>query len=398
MSETTNATADASDFDAYAILELEQGKLADADAIKSNYRRLALKYHPDKNGGDATQFKRVAVAYKILSDPTKREEYDKNGVDGVDKVDILDTEIDISEVGFANTLVASMISSLGVNIKTAVPMKVLESVRSGKVAIARVDVGCKLSESVKKGEIRMFRCALSEDDVRRGVVVSVTSPGGDKFKLLKFDGDREVGGLELSLQEVSAKFDSVKPKRSHAGFYFTGAQSFNYEPLSAVKMSKLESRDLAVFHALDNWTPRECVSTHAGEHFFGVYGDNFFEKCKFEFEVFTVGTEVGEGKTLDTDDIHAIEGRLSRKKDELMKFEKEYLAAKVAFEKAVLRHQHENEEVKALIAAREAAYCALTLPSVVKESEESAMGGFTMPTIDANAFKNFSFANPFAKK
>ena len=97
MSETTNATADASDFDAYAILELEQGKLADADAIKSNYRRLALKYHPDKNGGDATQFKRVAVAYKILSDPTKREEYDKNGVDGVDKVDILDTEIDISE-------------------------------------------------------------------------------------------------------------------------------------------------------------------------------------------------------------------------------------------------------------------------------------------------------------
>ena len=100
---------------------------------------------------------------------------------------------------------------------------------------------------------------------------------------------------------------------------------------------------------------------------------------------------------MDTDDIHAIEGRLSRKKDELMKFEKEYLAAKVAFEKAVLRHQHENEEVKALIAAREAAYCALTLPSVVKESEEPAMGGFTMPTIDANAFKNFSFANPFAK-
>ena len=39
-------------------------------------------------------------------------------------------------------------------------------------------------------------------------------------------------------------------------------------------------------------------------------------------------------------------------------------------------------KVKALIAAREAAYCALTLPSVVKESEESAMGGFTMPTID----------------
>ena len=42
-----------------------------------------------------------------------------------------------------------------------------------------------------------------------------------------------------------------------------------------------------------------------------------------------------------------------------------------------------------LIAARNA-YCALTLPSVVKESEESAMGGFTMPTIGYFAFKNFS--------
>ena len=80
------------------------------------------------------------MAYKILSDPTKRE-YDKNSVDGVDKV--FWTPRSISARWIASTLVASMISSLGVNIKTAVPMKVLESVRSGKVAIA-VDVGCKL--------------------------------------------------------------------------------------------------------------------------------------------------------------------------------------------------------------------------------------------------------------
>ena len=84
-----------------------------------------------------------------------------------------------------------------------------------------------------------------------------------------------------------------------------------------------------------------------------------------------------------------------------MKFEKEYLAAKVVFEKAVVRHQSETEEVKALIAAREAAYCSLTLPSPAIESDESASAssGFTMPTIDTSAFtKNFSFSNPFAKK
>ena len=116
-------------------------------------------------------------------------------------------------MGFSNTLVASMIRSLGVNIKTAVPMKVLESVRRGKVAIARVDVGCKLTSPRKKGRLGCFApgsSVTSQNMVRRGVVVSVTSPVGDKFKLLKFDGFREVGGLELSLQEVSAKFDSVQ--------------------------------------------------------------------------------------------------------------------------------------------------------------------------------------------
>lgn len=393
----------APEFDFYEALEVE--KTADAAEIKSQYRKLALKYHPDKNGGDATNFKRVSVAYKILSDPTKRAEYDAHGVDGIDKTDILDTEIDISEAGFANTLMASMISSLGVNIKTAVPMKVLEAVRSGAVAIASAQVGCKMSENVKKGEIRLFRCRLTEEDTRAGVVVSVVSPAGDKFKLLHFaEGNGVAGkGLELSLQEMSAKFDSVKPKRSHAGFYFSGTQSFNYEPMNAVKLSKLESRDFALFHALDNWTPRECTTITPGEHVFGVYGDNFFDKCKFEFEIFTLGTKVrspaagGDSEYLEINAIREIESKLSHKKDELMRFEKEYAAAKAAFEKVVIRHQKENEEIRDLLAAREAAYCALTLPGAAAESEDSS-SAFTLPTIDTSAFKNFSFSNPFAKK
>ena len=56
-------------------------------------------------------------------------------------------------------------------------------------------------------------------------------------------------------------------------------------------MSKLESRDLAIFHALDNWTPRECVSTLGT---FSECLDNFFESANLSL-VFTVGTEV-EGK------------------------------------------------------------------------------------------------------
>ena len=54
------------------------------DAIKKAYKRLAFKYHPDKNvGGDGKLFRDISEAYGILSDPGKRRIYDKFGYDCV---------------------------------------------------------------------------------------------------------------------------------------------------------------------------------------------------------------------------------------------------------------------------------------------------------------------------
>jgi curved DNA-binding protein CbpA len=59
---------------------------ANDQTVKSAYRKLALKYHPDRNPGDAAaeeEFKLAAEAYAILSDPEKRSAYDRFGHAGV---------------------------------------------------------------------------------------------------------------------------------------------------------------------------------------------------------------------------------------------------------------------------------------------------------------------------
>ena len=66
--------------DYYELLECE--RTADAGTIKSSYRKLAMKYHPDKNAGckdSEAQFKAVSEAYDCLKDPQKRAAYDRFG-------------------------------------------------------------------------------------------------------------------------------------------------------------------------------------------------------------------------------------------------------------------------------------------------------------------------------
>src|ERR1700756_5577503 len=66
--------------DYYDVLGVTKG--ADAEEIKKAYRKMAIKYHPDKNQGDKEaeeKFKEAAEAYEVLSNPEKRQRYDQFG-------------------------------------------------------------------------------------------------------------------------------------------------------------------------------------------------------------------------------------------------------------------------------------------------------------------------------
>jgi molecular chaperone DnaJ len=71
--------------DYYKVLDVARN--ATEDELKKSYRRLAMKFHPDRNPGDKEaeeKFKEAKEAYEVLSDAQKRAAYDQHGHDGID--------------------------------------------------------------------------------------------------------------------------------------------------------------------------------------------------------------------------------------------------------------------------------------------------------------------------
>src|SRR6185369_9785053 len=66
--------------DFYEVLGIERG--CSEDDLKRAYRKMALKYHPDRNPGDKEaeeRFKEASAAYQVLCDPERRAQYDRFG-------------------------------------------------------------------------------------------------------------------------------------------------------------------------------------------------------------------------------------------------------------------------------------------------------------------------------
>uniref|UniRef100_A0A0K0DQ87 J domain-containing protein n=1 Tax=Angiostrongylus cantonensis TaxID=6313 RepID=A0A0K0DQ87_ANGCA len=323
-------SADVVHEDYYELLGVE--KKSSESEIKAAYRKLALKYHPDRNPGDVhaqEQFKKLSIAYAVLSDPNKRRQYDVSGPSSCQ----LDFEgFDVSEIG-----------GVGMIYHVLAQARQLCEGSVCDVIAQPIQPGDCISASIAKQEGAFYSIEMKDDYSQRGICIVCKSPSSSKFKLVLFDKEGAVRMIQESQKKKSG---------TQAEMFFVPFTIANLGEFVPMKFH-MEDRDTPLaFHYLDTLETQVTHLLDSRKHILCVYGDNWLNSVKYSITFLPISAN----SMVHLEEITKVEKILLAKKTEMAKFQTEYADAKKKFEEAVERLKREDKDIQEKLKAREKAY------------------------------------------
>merc|ERR1711936_1074588 len=338
--------------DFYQVLGLE--RTANQGQIKHAYRKLAMKYHPDKNPGDeeaADKFKELSTAYAVLSDPNKKRQYDLHGEEG----SVADLgSVNVEDLGTVGRLFGALVSKAGIPVPTEITQKVLTAamhIGSGVTHVPGFELpkvetllwGQTVTGTVDRQAAHFFRITITQADLDNGVIINCTSTGNDKFKVVFFDNDGHVTMVEESQQ---------RKRKSEANMYVVPFARYNLsESMPLSMMKRLDEEVPPVFMILDTYD-KDIKNLLPGTHLFCVYGDNWFQSVKYQLRCL-VAVPTSSDCVVS---IQESERKLAEKKRQLENFQPEFCEIKKKYEEACKKLEEDITETIETMQARDTAY------------------------------------------
>lgn len=178
-----------STFNPYEVLELN--RTASDDDIRNAYKRLALKYHPDKPTGNEDKFKQVSQAYQILTDPFKKKVYDTQFDE--DKLNTIND--------FISTFTATLFTTLHENLQEKLASKQVS--KKPNVISLKLEVDI---EDIYKAAVKKLVVKIKDESsyVKKSVYISLIDY--DTKYIFEGRGDKTngiCGDLEVTLSITS---------------------------------------------------------------------------------------------------------------------------------------------------------------------------------------------------
>lgn len=357
--------------------------------INEAYERLAYgqKQLDDR---DMELYHEATKAYQTLMDPNKRRQYDLAGeIEEGEEYDGLD----VKTLGGIGRMFGAVISRLGVPLQTTVSDDTLMTAKEicqngtlvggGSCLDRRVEDlvwGWSMDGRVDRQVAKFYRITIDQHHVDNGFIVFCRSLSG-KFKLIIFDAEGSVLHIEESLK-------SRDKSQTETALYFTN--SFSTYHLGAPMPNVVQEKDTPpVFSRLGSFV-KSNLSISAGQYLLCVYGDNFIGRTDFSILAVPTSNSCSEAK-----EVQSLDAAVLKKKEELSKFEVEYLEAREKFEQVTRRLKHEAAVVEDLVDRREFAYSSFLvasadafLPSAIPHENLESSYRFSTQRTPSDAFKN----------